>query len=335
MIEIDGSRGGGSVVRIAVGLAAVIGVPVRIIHIRRTRPKSGLQHQHLAGIKAVVELCADRVVGMEFGSETVEFYPGEIRRKTISIKIPTAGAIGLALQPIQLACLKATTPVAVRINGGATFGKWAPPAPYLTYVKFRILKRFGHRSKLHVDRDGFYPKGGARVIARFYPPEAKHRVDLEERGKLLRIRGRSLASTHLKNAKVAERQARATRQTLVDRFSNLQVGVRAEYRDTASPGSGIVLWAEHERTVIGASALGERGKPSEIVGQEAAEDLIEELVSGATLDRHMCDQILPYIAIFGGAFHYREMTDHMRANIEVIETILGKQFEVDEHTIRS
>ncbi|MDL1951700.1 tetratricopeptide repeat protein, partial [Acidobacteria bacterium ACD] len=43
--------------------------------------------------------------------------------------------------------------------------------------------------------------------------------------------------------------------------------------ETYSPGSVITAVAEYEQTKLGADALGERGKPSERVGSEAADRL--------------------------------------------------------------
>jgi len=51
MIEIDGSygEGGGQIVRTAVALSAVTGMPVCIRRIRQGRPKPGLALQHGSG----------------------------------------------------------------------------------------------------------------------------------------------------------------------------------------------------------------------------------------------------------------------------------------------
>ena len=54
LIVIDGSRGegGGQILRTAVGLAAALGVPVRVTAIRAGRQRPGLRPQHLAAVRA-------------------------------------------------------------------------------------------------------------------------------------------------------------------------------------------------------------------------------------------------------------------------------------------
>ncbi|RLA97615.1 MAG: RNA 3'-phosphate cyclase, partial [Deltaproteobacteria bacterium] len=59
MVGLDGSygEGGGQIVRTAVGLSAYLGVPCRNRNIRKGRSSPGLRPQHVAGIRALLELC--------------------------------------------------------------------------------------------------------------------------------------------------------------------------------------------------------------------------------------------------------------------------------------
>jgi len=112
------------------------------------------------------------------------------------------------------------------------------------------------------------------------------------------------------------------------------VRIRAEYADTLSPGSGIVLWAVCERTILGADALGERGVPAERVGRAAAESLLQDWQSGATLDRYLADQVIPLLALFGGGFRCPELTDHVRTNLQIATQLTGARFQVEDRRIR-
>ncbi len=331
MLEIDGSLGGGSVLRLGVGLAAVLKRPIRIYNIRKSRPNPGLAAQHLAGLLAAAELCDAGLEGAALGSQEVLFKPGEIKKTELKLEIETAGSVGLVLQTLQLACLAAREPVRIKIEGGGTFGKWAPPLPYFELVNFAILKRFGYCAQVRVEREGFYPKGGARAEAIFQPAKISGPLDLSERGRLLYIKGVSLASHHLREARVAERQAEAARAL----FQGLHVPIELEttYADTRSPGSGIVLAATFERTILGGDALGERGKPAEEVGREAAQQLLEDLESGATLDRYMADQIIPFIGLFGGRFRCPQVTEHLETNLELVRLLLGKRLMLADRWI--
>jgi len=333
-IEIDGAAGGGSVLRVGIGLAVALQKPIKIINIRGGRRDPGLKHQHLAGLLATAELCAAKLTGAKLGSREISFTPGEITKRKLTVSIPTAGAVGLVLQPLQIACLAAHHEVEVEIEGGGTFGKWAPPLPYLERVNFALLARFGYLTQAFVERHGFYPKGGARMRARFYPPQIRGPLRIDERGALKSIQGLSFAARELQGARVAERQAQAAQESLRRAFPEMSPYIEPYYIETASIGSAVVLWASFEGTILGADQLGERGVPAERVGRAAAEKLIGELSSEATLDVHMADQIIPLLAIYGGSFRCCEITDHIRINVAIAEQLTDKRFAIKDGRIQ-
>ena len=328
ILVLDGAIGGGSVLRVGLGLAIALQKPVRVIHIRQGRPNPGLQAQHLAALRAAAQLCHARLEGAQLGSREIEFHPNPIQTDSLKVQIETAGSVALALQPIQIALARCTHQVDVTIEGGGTYGQWAPPIAALEHVTFALLGRWGFPTSLEIAREGFYPKGGARVRARFGPAHITKPFDFCEQGRLREIRGLSIASHHLQKARVAERQAEAAHKLLQQECSKIQIETR--YAETLSPGSAVVLWADCEKTIVGGDALGERGVPAEKVGERAATALISELRCGATLDRHTADQIIPFLALFGGRFFCAELTDHIKTNIWVAEQITGSRFTVIE-----
>ena len=94
----------------------------------------------------------------------------------------------------------------------------------------------------------------------------------------------------------------------------------------------LTLWAldRDRRAWVGADALGERGKPAEAVGREAAGKLREVLATGAAADAHLADNLIPLLALCGGEIRTTAVTDHIRANMYVCEAFLGVRFHVDE-----
>ena len=63
MIEIDGSQksGSGTILRLSIALAAILGQPLHIYNIRQNRPQPGLRPQHLEAVLTAARLCdADR-----------------------------------------------------------------------------------------------------------------------------------------------------------------------------------------------------------------------------------------------------------------------------------
>lgn len=333
MIEIDGSRmeGGGQILRTSVGLSALTGKNVAVKNIRQGRCNPGLREQHLRAVKAVADLCGAKVKGLSIGSKKIVFKPGDQNKKKIKVRIRTAGSIGLVLQALSLPLMKAREQTRIIFEGGATSGKWAPPLDYLNNVTFPVFEKWGFtKPEVKVVRRGFYPKGEARAEAVFEPVQLE-KNDLTKRGKVLRVKGLSVASKHLKSSKVADRQ----KKEVLKRMSDYSPEVRVEYVDAVSPGSCITLWAETENTVLGSDAIGEKGLPAEKVGGRACEGLLKAMKSGACVDEHMSDQVLPLLALAGGSVKLFEKTSHARTNMWVIERFLGKTFNVRENVVQA
>ena len=345
MIHLDGSyhEGGGQIVRTALALSTITGMAFEVCDIRKGRPNPGLKNQHLYCIKALEELCDAKSEGAELGSCELRFEPGKIRPKTINIDIGTAGSITLMLQAVLLPSLFAQAPLKIKIKGG-TDVRWSMPFDFFDGIFLDFARDFAE-GDVKLLRRGYFPKGGGKIDIKIKPrydirsfPSfsefiSKLRQDIKPldmtlQGSLQKISGISHASRMLETAEVAVRQARAARR----RLNSLDVPteIKAEYCDTLSPGSGITLFAEFERCKLGADALGERGKRSEDVGEEAADKLISEIQSNAAVDQHIADNLIPILALVGGKIKVSKITAHTLTNIYTVEKFLGKIFDVDE-----
>ena len=333
MIEINGAVGeaGGQVLRTACALSSITKKPCHVFNIRRGRKKPGLMPQHLLGIQALARLCDGKLEGDSLGSEEIKFYPGQTYRDRIPINIPTAGNIALVLQTLILAALAAPEPVKIIFNGGATDTFFSPTIDHFRYVFLKILEKIGARVEINILRRGYYPEGGAKVEVKVFPAKLKN-LNLTERSSLKKILVISGASNTLKGKKVAERQLAGVREILGK--LKLPIEEKVEYYDTACPGSQICLIAEFENTLIGTDNLGKLGKRAEDVGKEAALELLREQKSESCLDRHLADQILPYLALSKGKSQVTvsEITDHCKTNIWVIEKFIEGRFEINPHT---
>ncbi|HYS72015.1 MAG TPA: RNA 3'-terminal phosphate cyclase, partial [Thermoplasmata archaeon] len=91
----------------------------------------------------------------------------------------------------------------------------------------------------------------------------------------------------------------------------------------------VVLWTEHENTVLGADALAEKGTPAEQVGREAGEAMLADIKAHASLDVHASDQMLIYAALAKGEsqFSAREVSSHALTAMWLLEAFLDVQFE--------
>jgi RNA 3'-terminal phosphate cyclase (ATP) len=331
LVEIDGNHleGGGQILRTACAFSAVTKKPCRIFNIRSARPKPGLAAQHLLGIQALAQLSGAKLEGDFLGSKEIKFHPNEIESKDIQIKIETAGSITLTLQALILPALLASKPLKITFEGGATDTFFSPTVDYFRYVYLKVLEKMNVKVKVNILKRGYYPEGGAKVEVTVYPAETKP-IDLTKRGSLRKITVVSGASNILKNKKVAERQIAGVREVLGK--LNLPTEEKLEYYQTKSPGSQICLNADFENTMIGTDNLGKLEKRAEDVGKEAALELLKEQKSNACLDKHLADQILPFMAFAEKKSHVTvsEITKHCKTNIWTIEKFTKGKFSLKE-----
>lgn len=348
MLKIDGAylEGGGQIARTALSFSALTGKPFEIYDIRKGRKDSGLKAQHLHGVKALKELCNASVIGDELGSSSLVFIPRKIIPRTLSVDIGTAGSITLLFQSILIPCMFAEKPVRLKITGGTDVA-FSPPVDYFQNVFLPQIRNFAD-SEFSIMRRGYYPKGGGKVELKIKPKfsitdsfddflanlrEKTKPLNFDSQGELALIKGISHASSDLQKNEVAERQAKAAKRALS--ILNCPVKIDSAYSETFSTGSGITLWAVFTKnnetsSVIGSDSLGEKSKRAELVGEEAAKNLLEEIKSKAAIDSHMADQILPFLALSKGIVKTSRITNHARTNIYTIEQFFGKRFEVDE-----
>lgn len=333
MIEIDGSygEGGGQILRTAVSLAAVLGRNVRMRNIRAGRSQPGLKPQHLTGVRAAAEMCDAEIEGAEVGSTELIFQPSKLKQGHFRFDVGTAGSVTLVLQTLMPLMAYAPGKVVVEVSGG-TDVRWSPPVDYILNVALVVVGRMGFDGRLEVKKRGHYPKGGGLVRLSVKPVEQCSSIVGLDPGGPVRIHGVSHCTGLPRH--VAERQSAAAMKVLHAKgLPEPEIVIDyIEARSGFGAGSGLVLSAQTKhRAVLGADALGERGKPAEEVGSEAAGRLVEEVESGAFLDHHMGDIIVPYMALADGHSEVTvsKVTQHTLTNVKVAEWLAGVRFEVD------
>ncbi|MFH1649987.1 MAG: RNA 3'-terminal phosphate cyclase [Candidatus Woesearchaeota archaeon] len=316
MIELDGSygEGGGQILRTALALSTVTKQSFTIKNIRANRPQPGLKAQHLETVRAFLTISNAKAEGATIGSTELSFKPGTIENGEYDIRIGTAGSITLVLQALLPAIVHSKKEVLLRLRGG-TDVKWSPSWDYTTNVLFPILHDVAE-IKGTLRQRGYYPKGDGLATVEVKAVENPKQFMLTKRGKLKAIRAITHANSNLRVRSVSERIASA--------FTALQphAVTEAQYSIAASIGAGITAWVEFQNCVLGVDELGDIRTHSEVVGERAAKALIKEIEHGAPVDTHMADQMIPWIALFGGEMKIPELTKHAESNIYVVEMFM-------------
>jgi len=322
MLRVDGAQGegGGQLLRTALALSAVRGVPVEVHSIRARRKTPGLQAQHLTALTALVQICRARVEGASLGSQRVLFSPGAVQPGEYRFDVGTAGSTGLVLQAILLPLALAPGPSRVTITGG-THVPWSPPADYLQRVYLPVLAGMGVTARLRVDRWGFYPRGGGRVVVEVNGDADLHAVTLLFRGGSPEVCGVSAVANLPR--KIAERQGDRALQRLRGEGRTAEIAlVEAE-----APGAGsfLMLVAETAGIPAGFSALGERGKPAQRVADEAVDALFDFLKAEAACDPHLADQLILPMALAPGTSRLTtsRVTRHLLSTVQLAQQLLG------------
>ncbi|MBI3183181.1 MAG: RNA 3'-phosphate cyclase [Myxococcales bacterium] len=336
LIVLDGSEGegGGQILRSALSLSLVTGLPFRIIHIRANRRPSGLRPQHLACVRGAEAISGGTAEGAKVGASELRFEPGPVKQGNYLLDVGTAGSTTLLLQCLYY-------PVALGGGGELTLrgGTHVPHSPsyhYLSRIWLPALARYGLGGQLSIRYAGFYPEGAGEIRATvptpMKPPEA---VDISSRGTLAEVDVISMVANL--PLEIAERQASAAVAALRER------GIHADPQNLPLPtmrstGTAVLIRAAFERSVAGFSALGEKRKRAEEVGREAAALLARFMESGGAVDEHLADQLLLPAALLAagrlgpraGATRYTPpaATEHLRTNAAIIRRFLPVRIEL-------
>ncbi|MDD1773158.1 MAG: RNA 3'-terminal phosphate cyclase [Methanomassiliicoccales archaeon] len=327
MIEIDGSEGegGGQLLRCAVAMSALTGKEVRVFNIRAGRPKPGLASQHLAAVNGVASLCNARTSGAVAGSTDLSFFPGPLSGGERKLDVGTAGSISLVLQACILPAIRSDEMTTLEVSGGTNV-RWSPPIDYYSNLLLPMLRRMGVEVRMQVESRGFYPESGGKVTVEIEPSADISPLDLSERGPLKGLRGVCFSQNLPEH--ICRRMSHSVKKAFLNEGG---VSTRNDVSRGRSTGAGICLFAEYDRTILGADALGERGVPAEKVGENAIEALRKEMYGTGTLDVHSADQLVPYTALANGrsVFRVREVTKHLRTQMWLIGKFLDSTFHVE------
>lgn len=300
-----------------------------LTRIRQRRPKPGLQPQHLTVVRALAAISDARLTGDALDSTELTFVPralsGGDYRFDIGAVRGSAGSVSLLFQALLLPLAVAPRGSRLTLIGG-THVPWSPPVHYLTEVFLPALEEIGVHARLALKRWGWYPAGGGEVEATIVPARGLSPFSPETGGRASTIRGLSAVS-HLPRS-IAERQrCRATERL---RAAGLSADM-AVAEDATALGPGTLLFLAAPARA-GFSALGRRGLRAEAVADQAVEPLLAYHASGALVDDHLADQLVPFLALAPevSTFTCPTLSPHLRTVAWVVQQFLPVRIDLDD-----
>jgi len=328
-LELDGAEGegGGQILRTALALSIASRTPFKIVNIRANRSQPGLRPQHVACVRAAASICNGQYKGGTVGSSVLVFEPGACRSGTYSFGVGTAGATSLVLHTVALPlALFGQGESCVTITGGTHVpnspsfdmldGTWAP-----------WMRRIGLEIALEMVRPGFYPRGGGQIEATIRPSPRLRGLNATAKVEI----GTALTIAAVADLpeKIASTMARRMKHGLQ------KAGVESHgVERTWTNGPGAVAAVQFRQLPVPATfaAIGERGKPAEIVADEAVDEALRFRAAGWPVDEHSADQLLLPLAVAKEPSRFRvsHATRHLRTNAETIAKFIPARFEIDE-----
>lgn len=324
-VTIDGSEGegGGQILRTALSLSLVTGVPFTIERIRGGRKKPGLLRQHLTAVNAATRVGVARVTGAALGSQTLSFEPSDIQPGEYDFAVGTAGSATLVFQTVLPALLRGPEPSRVTVEGG-THNPFAPPFDFLASTFLPILERMGVSVDARLERYGFYPGGGGRMTFGIVPGPALRPLTLLHRGST-RVHARGLVAALPES--IAARE-----MTIVGERLGLERDLcRIETVDNCvGPGNVLLIVIEGESLTEIVTGFGIKGVSAERVASEACDEAERYLQSDVPVSSHLADQLLIPMALAGaGSYRTVAPSAHTLSNAAVVRRFLDVPIAIE------
>ena len=329
IIKIDGAEGegGGQVLRSALSLSMVTGIPFEIKNIRGKRKRPGLLRQHLTSVRAAMTICSARVEGMELGSTELKFFPGEIQSGNFVFSVGSAGSTTLVLQTVIPALILAPGPSTITLEGG-THNPFAPPFDFLQKTFCPVISRMGPKIELSIERYGFFPAGGGKIEAHIEPCKQLTSIDLSERGEITDTLAEAVYS-HL-STDIAERELRVVGKKLAWNVENMRP---RKVLDSPGPGNVMLLSIVSENITEVITEYGKQGLKAEKVARMACQAVLNYIEADVPVGVHLADQLLLPMALAGsGSFRTVKPDPHTWTNCEVIQMFLNVEFNIIQET---
>lgn len=326
LIEIDGSfgEGGGQILRSSLSLSMYTQQPVTIKNIRAGRKKPGLMRQHLTAVKAAAEICDAEVRGAEISSLKLYFNPGKVKAGQYNFDIGTAGSTTLVLQTLLPVLMIAEGESNITLGGG-THNEFSPPIDFLMHSFFKQIKKLGPEIELNVQRYGFFPIGGGKIIVRIKPVSKLNQIEIVSKGRNISKRAFAYSSLIPENIgksemKIIEKKLGWSEQNCIPKLI-----------DSPGPGNVMMLIDENENSTEVFTGFGKRNYSLKNVVEDALREYSDYADCDIPVYMHLADQLIIPMALSGaGRFITSQPSLHTITNIEVVKMFLGIDINMNQ-----
>lgn len=320
-VEIDGSfgEGGGQILRSAASLACINQKPIHIKNIRHNRKVPGLRAQHLATLKILAKICDARTEGLQLGSTSIKFVPGNVQSRSLSEDIGTAGSISLILQALIPAVSLSGRSLDLTITGG-TDVPWSPTSDYTKHVLSEAYARIGISFTMDVIRRGYYPKGGGKVHLIVEPCTKPRPIQLLKRTQKT---ARLVCSCTKMTSQLAESLER-TRLAL--ERGGFAVQTERTVGPAADPGASLLVFSHDTNSIFGADELLD-SKNALSFGQSSAERFLGSCLG---VDVNLADMLVTPLGVCDGTsiFTVSQISRHLETNLYITSKFTGCKYGV-------
>jgi len=321
MIHVDGTQGGGQLLRTSLSLSAASGQAFRMSQIRGKRSKPGLLRQHLTCVRVLAQICQAEVEGAELGSTELVFRPGTLRAGSFETAIGSAGSANLVLQTAIWPLALAPGPSTLTVKGG-THNGMAPSTEFLRDTWLPQLAKLGVHASIELREHGFFPAGGGEVCLEITPSPLQPAA-FEDRPEPSDIQLTLIA------ARISKRVLSRLRTIAARTFRLGEGAITTETVRSRGPGLAVELRLPDTTPPTVFVAFGHRAKSSEQLIRELRDAHRRFLSHGASVTQELADQLLVGLALTGGSLITSKPSEHLDSEIALLQGRWGIPVEVE------
>jgi RNA 3'-terminal phosphate cyclase (ATP) len=274
-------------------------------------------------LKLFTALCGARIGE---GSD-LRFEPGPLRKDSVRLELesaePLLRLVRAAALPLGLSGASGTLTLT-----GITHAPESETFEVSSSTWVHGMRKAGFDAALHLERAGFAPKGGGEVSLTFGArPDAIAPLELGAKGELDSLQILSAASSLPSH--VQQRQAARARSGVA--IAGIDSTVQLLKLKAAGSGSTVAVTGIFSGTPITVSAVSERGRSVEWVGERAAAEFRRLLSGSAVLPPALLPSLLLVAAFAKGSSRlstYR-LPLLSRSHAELVQAFTGRDVTVD------